>query len=271
MPKKILYPPRGMDVIEAIDLAHILYNNGKKLKVSTYAELLDMAESGGAFRTKVNTLLKYGLIEKKNDEVFTTNLLRDIINAYDEKEKNHLIFKAIKNVPLFNELLNFYKDGQLDLEKLDKVLIRQFGVNERSAKPVKKCIEKSLSYIGALNKLTGKIDLSLEEKISVNNKDVETGEVNLESKKNFVVEPKGDLLKSISNSDILDLVIFFASYLDPMDISIEKISDIIENNRGLSHTKLVFDLLKKVIDDGSISQDKLQVLLAAVRQDLKIE
>ncbi|GAH59214.1 unnamed protein product [marine sediment metagenome] len=58
-----------MDIGKAIELAKVIYKNGRTLKIKTFAELIDMKETGGSFNIKVNTLLKYGLIEKEGDEI----------------------------------------------------------------------------------------------------------------------------------------------------------------------------------------------------------
>ena len=269
MPKKISYPPRGMDIKEAIELAKILYNNGKKLKVGTYADLLNMAETGGAFRTKVNTLIKYGLIEKKNDYILTTDLLKKIINAYTENERKELIFKAISNMPLYKKLLDVYSETGLDIKNLDKILIREFEVNERSAKLVKKSIEKSFNYIGVLNKTTGVLNINFTEDMSTEVIERESKAQKLEDIEEKKL-PSKPIMKLPFNNEIIDLIISFACHLDAMDISIEEISNIIDHIGNLTHTKVAFDLLKEKIMDGSITQNDLRIILNAIKQDLKM-
>ena len=85
-------------------------------------------------------------------------------------------------------------------------------------------------------------------------------------RKTLNLEPSTTLL----NTEVLDLIILFASQLDPIEISTEEISHIIENNQILTHTKIAFDLLNDRIEEGEITQNELEILLNALKQDLKI-
>ncbi len=276
MPKKIDYPPRGMDIEEAIRLAKILYDNGKKLKIETFAQLIEMSEKGGAFKTKVNNLIKYGLIEKKDNEVLTTDLTKNIINAYDEEEKQVLTFKAFTTMPLFHKIFEKFKDTGIEFKNLEKILIREFDVNEKSAIPVRKCIENSLSYLGVLNKATGEIkNPEFEEVMAlIDNEQAyeEYKEQNQEvlKQEKIVKNPSKLAVTSLLNNDILDLIIILASQLEPMDLPIEAISNIIGDNENLTHAQVALKYIKKSIQNNEqVTPEDLEFLLDAIKRDLR--
>lgn len=264
MPKQVTYPTRGMTIDEAEELTEKIYNNGSKLKRSTFAELINMKESGGAFTSKISSLKKFGLIDVINEEISLTRLAKEIILTKDVGKKLSLLFESFKKINLFNDLLEKFRDvGKINLDELDKNLQLEFGVNQNHVKPVKKSFIRSLDSLGILIKETGELDFS-----NIIETDVKEDSQLIEKSREFKNEQISKNLPIVNNNDILDLIIFLSSHLDPMDIPIEKISDIIEKNENLSHIKYPFKLEKQNIEKKSISQKKLKILLEALRQDL---
>ncbi|MFW9873248.1 MAG: hypothetical protein ACFFG0_09115 [Candidatus Thorarchaeota archaeon] len=264
MPKKITYPIRGMTIDEAEELIEKIYVNGSKIKRSIFAELINMKETGGAFTSKVSSLKKYGLIDIINDEILLTRLAKEIILTKDVDKKLNLLFESFNKIDLFKGILEKFRDvGRLNLDELDKNLQLEFGVSQNHVKPVKKSFIHSLNSLGILIKETGELDFSniieIDEK-----EDSQVIEKGKEFKNNQVSK---SIPISYSN-DVLDLIIYLSSHLDPMDIPIEEISDIIEKNENLSHIKYPFELEKQNIRKKSISQKKLKILLEALKQDL---
>ena len=49
-----------------------------------------MSDGGGAFKGKISSLLKYNLIDSKDNEINLTNLAINILNSYDAKEEKKL-------------------------------------------------------------------------------------------------------------------------------------------------------------------------------------
>lgn len=267
MPKKILYPSRGMDIKEAINLVAILYNNGESLKQESYADLINMVVSGGSFRTKISSLVKYDLVQKKGDEISITDLGVKIMNAYDDREKSELLLKAFTSVPLFETIFETFKDKGLDLKNLDKLLIREFEVNQKSAKLVRDGILNSLDFIGVLNKETGKFNFesNLDQRIE--------SEIDDQSKQNYeyetlIVKPPTE---SKVNKNILELIKILASNLDPIEISSDLIFKILDGNMSLTHSRIAFEILKADIENRSLRPDNLNLLIKAIYQDLGIK
>ncbi len=264
MPRKITYPTRGMTIDEAEKLTQKIYNSGSNLKRSTFAELINMKEAGGAFTTKISSLKKFGLIDVNNDVVSLTRLAKEIILTKDVDKKLSLLFESFKNIDLFNDLLERFRVvGIINLENLDKILQLDFDVNQNHIRPVKKSFIHSLNSLGILITETGELNLS-----NIIETDDKEESHSLEKSREFKKNEKSKKLPIVNNNDILDLIIFLSSQLDPLDTPIEKISEIIEKNENLSHIKYPFKMEKQNIKKKTISQKKLKILLEALRQDL---
>lgn len=264
MPRKTTYPTRGMTLDEAEELAQKIYNNGSRLKRSTFAELINMKESGGAFLAKISSLKKFGLIDVKNEQIILTRLAKGIILTKDIDTKLNLLFKSFKKVDLFKDLLNKFRAvGRINLDELDKNLQLEFGVNQNYTSAVKKSFTKSLNSLGILIIETGELDFS-----NVIDEDYEEESVDFESYREIKEQKISDKIGNDYNNDIFDLIIYLASLLDPMDTPIEEISRVIDKYDELSHIKYPFELEKENINKKSISQSKLKILLKALRQDL---
>ncbi|MBA7659704.1 hypothetical protein ES703_67695 [subsurface metagenome] len=234
MPKKIKYPTRGMDIKTAIDLAKIIYKNGKTLKIKTFAELINMKETGGAFNIKINSLIKYGLIDKKGDEISITSIIKKLIHPMDDTEKRNLTFRAFKTMPLFEQLIEKFKDTDLpDDDQLKTLLIRQYNVNDKAAKSVRDGFIESLKYIGIFNEETREISQEFHEENDIDSFSDKIGHMisdNKAIKQKKAANQELTPITSIINKDVIDLIIIFASYLNPMNVSTEEIDEIIERN-----------------------------------------
>jgi len=277
IPKKIGYPSRGMNIIDAVNLAKKIHKNGSKLKRNTFAGLINMKEDGGAFRTKVTALKKYGLIEIDGDEISLTRLAKEIVLTRDDGTKKKYMYQAFKNVELFEDFIEKYKKiGKIELEDLNAILELEFNVNQKHVAALKRSIIESLSSLGLLKKDTGELDLTLtqennETKEVLQKMIIEEETIKLENKDVQKEKQKTDeKLTSILNSDIFNIITTFSSYFKPINSGIEEISKIIKSNENLTHTQVAFNLLKEEIINGTIPEEKLKILLNALKQDLKI-
>lgn len=237
-----------------------------------------MSDGGGAFKGKISSLLKYNLIDSKDNEINLTNLAINILNSYDAKEEKKLLFKSFINISLFNQLIDRFKDSGINLDILDKILIREYEIDNKNAKKVSKCIIKSLDFLEILDKETGNFDKSiLNNFYDIKEAEIADKSVEQEKKKDVVKDLKKEFSviqkvvpKFGLRNDIYELFVYFASRLDPIDKPIEKIEEIIEKNDFLTHTKLVFDILKDNIKNNATDKKIFKNLLKAMKQDLKI-
>ncbi|TET01076.1 MAG: hypothetical protein E3J90_03470 [Promethearchaeota archaeon] len=266
-----------MNIIDAVNLAKKIHKNGSKLKRNTFAGLINMKEDGGAFRTKVTALKKYGLIEIDGDEISLTRLAKEIVLTRDDGTKKKYMYQAFKNVELFEDFIEKYKKiGKIELEDLNAILELEFNVNQKHVAALKRSIIESLSSLGLLKKDTGELDLTLtqennETKEVLQKMIIEEETIKLENKDVQKEKQKTDeKLTSILNSDIFNIITTFSSYFKPINSGIEEISKIIKSNENLTHTQVAFNLLKEEIINGTIPEEKLKILLNALKQDLKI-
>ena len=237
-----------------------------------------MSDGGGAFKGKVSSLLKYNLIDSKDNEISLTNLAINILNSYDAEEEKKFLFKSFINISLFDQLIDRFKDSGINLDILDKILIREYEIDNKNAKKVSKCIIKSLEFLEILDKETGKFDKSILNKF-YNIREVEVVDISVEQeiKKDVIKDLKNEVpkFKKIDSkigleNDIYELFVYFASKLDPIDKPLDKIEEIIERNENLTTTKLVFDILKDNLSNNTINKKNIKNLLRALKQDLKI-
>ena len=252
-----------------------------------FADAINMSEKGGAFRMKLASLIKYKLVKTTKDEVELTNLSIDLLNAYSDEEAKKLLFIAFRNIPLFDEIVERFKNTGIKLDLLDRILIREYEVDQDKVSRIRKSITSSLEYIGVLNVETGGINISSvfdipevsgQKMDKIISRDIEiTDEKLKEKEKEDLTEITPDestreigTSKSI-NSEIFELIVFFASHLDQIEASIEDISTIIENNKHLTHLKYPFEILKNKLEDKTITEEELEILLKALMQDLKIK
>lgn len=91
---------------------------------------------GGAFRHLISAANKYGLLENKRGQLTTTPLYREYKLAYSDEERLATLRKAFLSVPVFGQLFDRFRGGKVPIEILDKLLIKEFEVDERLASRV---------------------------------------------------------------------------------------------------------------------------------------
>ena len=121
-----------------------------------------------------------------------------------------------------------------------------------------------------INKETGELNINLTskvegEKIIMDKKKKESNQkINNSAENTLIKEKKGNIVKK----EYLDLLIFFASHLNATDYSIERIIDIIENNKDLSHTFYTFMMEKENFINNKVQENKINIIIKALVQDL---
>ncbi|MFX1370553.1 MAG: hypothetical protein ACFFCE_01735 [Promethearchaeota archaeon] len=276
---KVDYLSTGLKIKEAQDLIEKLYNLGRTAKKDTFAEDIEMSIKGSAFRIKIASMKKMGFFIQEDDNIILTQLGNNIYNAYDETEKKQLLFQGYMNVELHEKLIERFKDTGLNVEKLDKLLIREYDVHNNYASRVAKSIIKSFSYLGVLDPETGEINVSLlkaDASSEIKNEKVAKKQIELnmiDNKTMYDLKKVEMLEKPIQqintfNSEAFETILSIASYLDA--IPIEDLSELLLKNEKLTHTKLVFEIFKNKFIDDTISEEEIKHLLKALKQDLNI-
>ena len=290
MPSLKNYPTDGLDLQQAQKLIENLNQLGGTSSKGLFAEKIGMTETSGPFRGKISSLGKYKLIKITLNEILISELGKKIINSYNEKDEKELMFEALNNIQLFNELLGKYGNSKLNTEILDKVLVREYGLSQKSAIKLKKSFITSTQYLGILRE-NGTFDYEFIKQLEKNqeqrkkeikhNQNLKTTEEAQEigtviHKSNIASESLSekqnlDSQKIIPNitEDLFHLIMFFGSLLKD-EIEREEIPNILERNNFLSHTKLVYRVINKKLDEREISADELDALIDALKVDLRI-
>lgn len=275
---KVDYLSSGLKIEEAQNLIEKLYNLGRIAKMETFADEIDMSINGSAFRIKIASMKKMAFFTQEDDMINLTQLGDNVQNAYDEEEKKKLLLHGYMKVKLHSKLIERFRNTGLNTENLDKLLIREYEVNHNYASRVAKSILKSFSYLGVLDPLTGKIDISLlKNTVISDSKDVEStknqitpldDQVKIHDLKKVESIEKPLQQKNSVNSEIFDIIISVASYLEA--VPIEELSELLSKNEELTHVKLVFEIFKNQLVEDKSNQEEIKHLLKALKQDLNI-
>ena len=135
MPKKINYPKASIH--KCLDLAQSVDKLGGMSDLETCAEHMGKKLSGG-FNALISASTKFGFTTFKSGQLQTTSLYKGYKLAYNDAEKTSALRKAFFNVPVFKDVFEKFKNGTLPIKMLDKILIREFGVDEKVASRVSK-------------------------------------------------------------------------------------------------------------------------------------
>lgn len=135
MPKKIDYPRAS--VARSIQLAEAVYELGGSCGLEMCAEHMGR-KVGGGFKDIVSAAVKFGLITNTKGMLGTTQLFQTYHLGYSLEEKAQVLQQAFLRVPLFLEIYERFKSQKLPIEILDKLLIREFQVNQQIASRVAK-------------------------------------------------------------------------------------------------------------------------------------
>lgn len=133
MPKIIEYPHASFK--NALNLAQSVDELGGSCNIKTCAEKMDKKLSGG-FTNLIAASVKFGFVKMSKGTLFLEQTYKDYKLAYDEKERIQVLQKAFFAVPLFKKVYDKYKDVKLPADLLDKVLIRELGVDQKAASRV---------------------------------------------------------------------------------------------------------------------------------------
>lgn len=128
MGKIIEYPrgsfKNGLEIAAAVDYL------GGSCSIISCAERLSKKVSG-AFKDLISSAVKHNLITSKKEVLSTTELFRVYKLAYDETEKLETLRKSFLAPQLYKNIYERFRGKELPVSMLDKLLIREFGVDDR--------------------------------------------------------------------------------------------------------------------------------------------
>lgn len=135
MPKKIDYPHAS--ITKSIELAEAVYALGGTSSIEMCAEQMGR-KVGGGFNSIVSAATKFGMITKTRGQLAITELFKDYHLGYSNEEKSEILRSSFLHVPLFHEIYERFKNQILPIKILDRLLIREFNVNQQDASRVSK-------------------------------------------------------------------------------------------------------------------------------------
>jgi DNA-directed RNA polymerase beta' subunit len=177
MPKLIDYPrasfPRVLEMAEAIDYL------GGSCTVETCAEKMGVKVTG-AFTALIGAAKKHGLIASEKNSLKTTPLFRNIKLAYDDHEKRQNLRIAFLTPPLYKKLYERFIGKELPIKMLDKLMIREFGVEEDFAQRVMNYfLEGTKTYEILVDNKIADIDIKTESLANNNQNKVDDEEMEI--------------------------------------------------------------------------------------------
>jgi DNA-directed RNA polymerase beta' subunit len=192
MPKIIEYPRAPFQrVIEMADAVDYL---GGKCSVQSCADKLRVKVTG-AFTALIGAAKKHGLVESSKNALIITDVYKKIKLAYDDNERRQNMRLAFLAPPTYNKVYEKFKGRELPVQMLDKLLIREFGVESDVAQRISNYFIEGAKSCELLidNKL---IDINNEDSNLSNNAETssDNGSSNIESgrQKQNVEVPKSE-------------------------------------------------------------------------------
>ncbi len=135
MAKSLEYPRASFKA--ALELAYAVDSLGGACSAELCAEKIGN-KIGGAFYYIVGAAQKFGLVETKSGQINNSSLFRDIKLSYNEEEKNSNLVKAFLLPPVFLRLYDRFKGKELPVSMLEKMLIKEYSVDDNAASRIKK-------------------------------------------------------------------------------------------------------------------------------------
>lgn len=131
--RTVEYPRASLE--RCLELASAVQALGGDCGLAAAADRLG-ARPGGAFHAVVSAAGRYGFVSVRKGRLRTEPAYRAYRRAYDAGEQEQVLAGALANVPLFRRLLERFGGRALPEARLDRLLVREYGVPEHSAERV---------------------------------------------------------------------------------------------------------------------------------------
>ena len=148
MPKNLNYPLASFQ--KAYALADAVNALGGTCTIENCAQKMQRKVSGG-FMVIISSSQKFKLVNFEKGSITTSEEYKLIKHSYTNSERLDLLRKAFLSPQIFSLLYDRFKGKELPTEMLDKILIREFGVEENTAGRVAGYFVDGLKTYGLLN------------------------------------------------------------------------------------------------------------------------
>jgi len=147
---------RALKLSESVDYL------GGKCTFDTCAHKMGMTVNGG-FKDIVGASVKFNLVQNSKGSLTNTDLYKLIKHAYTDEEKLINYRKAFLSAPVFYSIYERFRGKELPVGMLDKLLIREFDIDESIASRIKKYFIEGAKFISILDERNNLISFSLDE------------------------------------------------------------------------------------------------------------
>lgn len=148
MPKILNYPRASFG--KCLELADAADSLGGSCDSETCAESLDRKVSG-SFRAIIASAQKFDLINYEKGTISVSDTYSLIKHAYSDEEKLDTLREAFLKPEVFSDLYERFVGNKLPIEMLEKILIREYDVEEREASRISKYFVDGLKEFGLLD------------------------------------------------------------------------------------------------------------------------
>lgn len=147
MPKLIDYPRTSLNT--AIEISDATYAMGGSCTAATCAAKLGKQMSG-AFRAAIGSAVKFGLVTSKGGKLAVTDRYKAIKLAYNDEERRSQVVAAFLTPGLYATIAGRFAGIELPTAILDKVLMKEMGVDPKSAAEIAQRFIGGVKSLGLL-------------------------------------------------------------------------------------------------------------------------
>ncbi len=148
MPKNLNYPLASFQ--KAYELAEAVDALGGSCSIENCAQKMQRKISGG-FMVIISSAQKFTLVNSEKGIITISEEYKLIKHSYTNTERIGLLQKAFLSPQVFSILYEKFKGKELPITMLDKILIREFGIEENTAGRVAGYFTDGLKTYNLLN------------------------------------------------------------------------------------------------------------------------
>lgn len=141
----------GSHLFRLSSIANAVDFLGGSTSIENAAEKINQSPKGGSFSALVSAAVKHRLLEGKKGFVTNTDLFRSIKLAYSEVEKRNALRVAFLEPQVYKRIYEKFRNKELPVQMLNKILIREFNVADEIASRVSKYFLEGASFTELLN------------------------------------------------------------------------------------------------------------------------
>lgn len=206
MPKEIDYTNDSFE--KSLNLAEAIHSIAPCSAAAAAKKLKRKSSTSGSFNNLIASTKKFGLIDMLDDKLVTTELFRNIKNAYSITEKNELLRQAFLGVKLYGELYNRFKTKGYPEDTIRVILIREYDVGEKNANRIAGYFKNGAILCGLLNDDNTFTDIA--EPIGVEvvtdvEKSSDVGDLKTDLEDEYIISIKGPSGNLVGPIIIIDL------------------------------------------------------------------